>query len=99
MATESGDSRHGGYGHECWDGCDAMTDKPPDRAEWKRRLSRLAQHELTHREPCDGCAVHADQLVAAIQRALDERMIPCMDDDCADSHILCHEARKNDGES
>jgi len=27
--TETGDSRHGGYGHECWDGCDAMTDDKP----------------------------------------------------------------------
>ena len=24
----TGDSRHGGYGHECWDGCDAMIDTP-----------------------------------------------------------------------
>ena len=29
MVTESGDSRHGGYGHNCWDGCDAMTDDTP----------------------------------------------------------------------
>ena len=29
-----GDSKHGGYGHECWDGCEAMTDtKQPTHAD------------------------------------------------------------------
>ena len=44
MATESGDSRHGGYGHECWDGCEMMATEPCPECGY----------ESGHRESCPG---------------------------------------------
>ena len=44
MATESGDNRHGGYGHECWDGCEIMAIEPCPECGY----------ESGHRESCPG---------------------------------------------
>ncbi len=62
----------------------------PDRAEWAREADYL--------EAILPLNESTDKLRAAVQRAIDERMVPCMDNDCTDSHILYHEARRNDGD-
>jgi len=73
-------------------------DKPPDRAEWEILLLELIEI-ADDDDACDIEVVEAEKrLRAAVQRAIDERMVPCMDNDCTDSHILYHEARRNDGD-
>ena len=70
----------------------------PDHAEWEILLLELIEI-ADDDDACDIEVVEAEKrLRAAVQRAIDERMVPCMDNDCTDSHILYHEARRNDGD-
>lgn len=84
-------------------GCLGCGDKPTvseksEKAEWERWLGLLAQHELKHRTPCAGCATYANELRAAVQRAIQDAY-----GDGIEQGILTHtaaekRARGNDGD-